>query len=193
MWTAGKRVLRYLKGTIGYKIRFDSTRPTPGNDLHAYVDASHADDRDTRRSRCGYLVYFDHSPITWKTVLQKRLALSTAEAEYRAATILTKELVWLRRLLKELDFPQTEPTTFFEDNAACVKMIENPMVSHRNKHIELDAHFVRDHYLLGSVKPLPISTKEQKADLFTKNLGRPLFEKHTFDILDTGRTRPVYV
>jgi histone deacetylase 1/2 len=184
MWTAAKRVLRYLKGTSHYKIRFDSRRLRPGNDLLAYVDASYADDKDTRRSRCGYLIYFDQSPITWKTILQKRLALSTAEAEYRAATLLTKEIVWLRRLLKELGFKQDCPTVFYEDNAACIKMIENPMVSHRNKHIEVDAHFVRDHFELQSILPKPIPSADQKADLFTKILGRPLFEKHTRDILD---------
>ena len=189
MWTAAKRVLRYLKGTIHYKILFSSQHPQRRNNLHAYVDASYADDRDTRRSRCGYIVYFDQSPITWKTTMQKRVALSTAEAEYRAATLVTKEIVWLRRLLGELGLAQTQPSVFFEDNAACIKMIENPMVSLRNKHIEADAHFVRDHYKLGSVLPVPVQSVDQKADLFTKNLARPLFEQHTRNILDTTHQR----
>jgi hypothetical protein len=184
MWTAAKRVLRYLKATAHYKIKFLSKVEHTGNNLLGYVDSSHADDLDTRRSRCGFLVYFDQSPISWKTALQKRRALSTAEAEYRAATLVTKEIVWLRRLLGELGLPQTKPTQLYEDNAACVKMIMNPMVSHRNKHIELDAHFVRDHYELGSITPTPISTQHQKADLLTKNLGRTLFERHTFSIMD---------
>ena len=87
MWTAAKRVLRYLKGTVNYKIAFKSRNTEVGNNLVAYVDSSHADDIDSRRSRCGFLIYFDDSPISWKTVLQKRLALSTAEAKYRAATL----------------------------------------------------------------------------------------------------------
>ena len=188
MWTAAKRVLRYLKGTIHYTINFSSRHQDTGNNLVGYVDASHADDLDTRRSRCGYLIYFDQSPISWKTTLQKRRALSTAEAEYRAATLATKEIVWLRRLLQEIGQPQQQPTILHEDNAACVKMIENPMVSQRNKHIELDAHFVRDHYELGSIKPVPISTQDQLADLMTKNLNRPLFQRHTFAIMGTRRT-----
>jgi len=151
MWTAAKRVLRYLKGTVNYKIAFKSRNTEVGNNLVAYVDSSHADDIDSRRSRCGFLIYFDDSPISWKTVLQKRLALSTAEAEYRAATLCTKEIVWIRRLLSELGLKQIRPTAMFEDNRACIKMIENPMVSERNKHIELDVHFVRDHHVLGSI------------------------------------------
>ena len=185
MWTAAKRILRYLKGTIHYKIKFSSQHVQIGNDLHAYVDASYADDKDSRRSRCGYIIYFDQSPISWKTTLQKRVALSTAESEYRAATIATKEIVWLRRLLVELGFRQNQPTVFYEDNAACIKMIKNPMVSMRNKHIEADAHFVRDHFELKSILPVPVPTLDQKADLFTKNLARPLFERHTFNIMHT--------
>ena len=73
----------------------------------------------------------------------------------------------------------------FEDNRACIKMIENPMVSERNKHIELDVHFVRDHHVLGSIRALPIPSLQQKADLMTKNLARALFEKHTWNILQT--------
>ena len=185
MWTAAKRVLRYLKGTIKYKVAFSSGNQEVGNNLTAYVDSSHADDVDTRRSRCGYIVYFDNSPISWKTTLQKRVALSTAEAEYRAAALCTKEVLWIRRLLAELGFAQTSPTIILEDNRACIKMIENPMVSERNKHIEMDVHFIRDHYTMETIKPIYVSTREQKADLLTKNLPRPLFEQFTQDILNT--------
>lgn len=100
--------------------------------------------------------------------------------KYRAATIATKEVVWLRRLLAEIGIPQTKPTILHEDNAACVnKMISNPMVSGRNKHIEMDMHVIRDHFKLGSVTPVLIPSFDQRADLLTKNLPRPAFERHT--------------
>jgi hypothetical protein len=184
MWTAAKRVLRYLRGTRNYHIKLPRKATNPmGQELWGYVDASHGDDRDTRRSRCGYLLYFNDSLISWKTTMQKRVSMSTAEAEYRAATIATKEVVWLRRLLAEIGVQQSAPTVLYEDNAACTKMISNPMVSGRNKHVELDMHFVRDHFKLGSVTPVPISTYDQRADLMTKNLPRPAFERHTKAIL----------
>ena len=163
MWTGAKRVLRYLKKTAHYKLAFnDHDKPT-GNDIQVYVDSSHADDADTRRSRCGYLIYFGKSLISWKTMLQKRRALSTAEAEYRATTIACKEILWIRRLLREVGIRQTKPSRMFEDNKACIKMIENPYVSGRNKHVELDAHFIRDHYLLGNIDVKHVKSKKQKA------------------------------
>ena len=76
------------------------------------------------------------------------------------------------------------PTVVYEDNAACRKMIENPVVSLRNKHIEIDAHFIREQYELGSITITAISTEDQIADLFTKNLPRTIFEKHVSNVMN---------
>ena len=130
MWTAAKRVLRYLKGTKSRKLFFHAgQRASKGQRTCAFVDSSHADDRDERRSRCGHLIYYNDSPIMWRTVLQKRKALSTAEAEYRAATIATKDILWLRNILHELGRTEQAPTVMFEDNKACIKMVENPVIT----------------------------------------------------------------
>ena len=110
--------------------------------------------------------------------MQKRKTLSTAEAEYRAATYATKDIIWLRSLLRELNRKQRKATVLKEDNSVCVKMIENPVVSGRNKHIELDMHFVRDHHQLQHIRVKKINSEKQTTDLMTKNLSRDLFEKH---------------
>ena len=120
--------------------------------------------------------------------MQKRVALSTAEAEYRAATLATKDVVWLRRLLKELGMEQTRPTKIYEDNQACIKMIENPIISERNKHVELDAHYIREQYLLKQIVPVKVGTTEHVADLLTKNLPGPAFQRHTRRLLLTAST-----
>ena len=190
MWTAAKRVLRYLKATKSFCIRFKCKRRRPGKArTSVFVDSSHADDRDSRRSRCGHLIYYNRSPIHWRTTLQKRKALSTAEAEYRAATCAAKDILWLRNLLKEIGRKETRPTKMFEDNAACIKMVENPVVSGRNKYIELDCHFVRDHCDMRNIEMRKISSEDQRADLLTKNLARPAFEKHVTAIMSTATRR----
>ena len=186
MWTAAKRILRYLKGTIDYSLNLKTKSNKTGSNTSCYVDSSHADDRDSRRSRCGWLLYHNDNLVGWKTTLQKRVALSTAEAEYRAATLAGKEILWLRQLLSELGQPQTTPTPVYEDNRACILMVENPIVSCRNKHVEIDAHFIRDLFRRGAVNLIPISTEQQRADIMTKNLPGPLFKMHRSTLMHKG-------
>ena len=120
--------------------------------------------------------------------MQKCVNQSTAEVESYSAFLVTQEIIWVRRLLKELDLPEEVPTPLLEDNNACIKMIENPVVSKHNKHIETKIHFIRDHYKGGAIKPRRISTYNQLADLMTKNLGRKAHQRHTRNLLST-RTR----
>ena len=67
-------------------------------------------------------------------------------------------------------------------------MIENPVVSGRNKHIELDMHFVRDHHQLRHVRVKKIDSESQTADLLTKNLARDVFERHRNSLLSDVQT-----
>jgi hypothetical protein len=50
------------------------------------------------------------------------VTLSTAEAEYVAATHAVKEAVWLRRLKGELLSPLVNPTMIYCDNQAALKL-----------------------------------------------------------------------
>ena len=188
MWTAAKRVLRYLKSTINHNVVFAPGSRRKSRRTKAFVDASHAGDKDTRRSRCGHILYYNRCPILWRTVLQKRVALSTGEAEYRAVTIASKDILWLRNILGELGRKQRHPTKIYEDNDACITMVNNPIISGRNKYVELDCHFIRDHQIHGHIQMQEIDTKDQRADLLTKNLVKVDFVKHTRSILDTGQS-----
>ena len=68
-------------------------------------------------------------------------------------------------------------------------MIENPVISGRNKYVELDCHFVRDHWNRGEILIKQIDTKAQRADLLTKNLPTIDFERHTRKIHGHNMTK----
>ncbi|XP_062557350.1 uncharacterized protein LOC134222225 [Armigeres subalbatus] len=53
-WTAAKRVVRYLKGTRGYKLQFG---PGKGWSLEGYSDADWAGDQASRKSTSGYTFF----------------------------------------------------------------------------------------------------------------------------------------
>ena len=66
------------------------------------------------------------------------MSLSTSEAEYVAASQCAQEVVYLREILRECHFEQTEPTTVYEDNRACLLMSENPVSREKSRHTGID-------------------------------------------------------
>ncbi|MFV0960725.1 reverse transcriptase domain-containing protein, partial [Klebsiella pneumoniae] len=80
-----KRILRYLKGTVGDGLKYTSDKRYPScHFLPTYSDADWAGDPDERRSVSGYCVYIGHNVVTWSNKKQKTVARSSIEAEYRA-------------------------------------------------------------------------------------------------------------
>ncbi|XP_022001190.1 secreted RxLR effector protein 161-like [Helianthus annuus] len=93
---AVRRVMRYVKMTLGFGIKFDGEVKL---DLVGYCDADYAGDLDTRRSTTRYVFKLGRGVITWCSKRQPTISLSTTEAEYRAATMAAQEIVWLQLLL----------------------------------------------------------------------------------------------
>ena len=97
-WAAVKRLLRYIKGTMNHGIVFPKTGRSRLQ-FTVFSDADMAGDIDGRRSTSGVLVFLESAPISWLSLKQKVVALSTCEAEYVAAATAACQVVWLRRLL----------------------------------------------------------------------------------------------
>ena len=62
-----------------------------------------AGDLDCRKSTSWYLFTFVGGAISWQSKLQKCVSLSTTKAEYIVATEARKEMLWMKRLLQEMD------------------------------------------------------------------------------------------
>jgi hypothetical protein len=85
------------------------------------------------------------------------------------------ELQWLIYLLQDLHVLCVKPVVLYCDNQSAVHIASNPVFHERTKHLEIDCHFVRDKVQQGTFKLLPISTKSQLADFFTKALPPKTF------------------
>ena len=67
---AGKRLLRYLKGTISYGIIYSNNNNNPSNSyISGYTDADYAGDINTAKSTFGYIFFLANGPISWKSKL----------------------------------------------------------------------------------------------------------------------------
>eukprot|EP00253_Pinus_taeda_P020700 PITA_20700 len=101
---------------------------------------------------------------------QQSVALSSAEAEYMAASLASCEAIWLCKMLFGLFGQALRPSVIYCDNQSCIKLTENPVFHDRSKHIEIKYHFIEDYVQKGAVKLEYISTNEQVANIFTKAL-----------------------
>ena len=134
------RILRYLKGTSSKGIFY---RKNGHLDLLAYTDANWAADRDDRKSTSRYFTLVGGNLITWKSKKQKVVSLSSAEAEFRGIAKGITEIIWIKKLLSELHFPQKKACNLFCDNKAAISIFKNPVQHDRTKHVEIDRHFIK--------------------------------------------------
>ena len=106
----------------------------------------------------------------WASKCTTMVCLSTAEAEFVAATEAAKDVVWLRGLLSELGFSLAAPSVLLEDNQACVSMIRNNSVSDRNRHFAVKMAWLRDKVSSKVLSFVFVPSKNNCADIFTKVL-----------------------
>ncbi|KAJ9529185.1 hypothetical protein QJQ45_007904 [Haematococcus lacustris] len=142
--------------------------------LQGFTDADYAGDKDTARSTTGYLFTLNGGAISWSSRLQPTVAMSTAEAEYMAASSATKEALWLRKLIRDLQL-EARCVQMSCDNQAALQLLHNPMATARAKHIDVHHHFVRERITRGEVAFSYCHTDSMQADIFTKPLAAVKF------------------
>jgi hypothetical protein len=164
-WEGVKRIYRYLLGTKRLGLTYGSSAAG----LVGYTDADGAS-QDHRRAISGFAFLVDGGAITWGSRKQELVTLSTAEAEYVAATHAAKEALWLRRLISEVFRPLKHPTTLHCDNQAAIALTKDGTYHARTKHIDIRYHFIRFSVEEGSINLVYCPTDDMVADTLTKAL-----------------------
>jgi hypothetical protein len=171
-----KRVLRYLKGTKELGIIY-SKENEASHYIKGYCDADYAGDSSNFKSTSGYVFFLANGPISWKSKLQSIIAQSTTEAEYVAINAATKEAVYIKQLLKELNEFKQEIFPLYTDNNGALLLAKNPIFHERTKHIAVKYHYIRDLISQGIIDLIYVPSRDNKSDGFTKALDRNKFNE----------------
>ena len=173
-WEAAKRVLRYIKGTVGEGLAY-----SPGEEIAVwgYSDASYGSDDETKRGRSGFVFISGGAAVSWGSKLQDVVALSSTEAEYMAICHAMQEGLYLRMLQQEMGAnPESGGTLLLVDNQSSIKLAKNPVFHKRSKHIAIRFHFIREKVESEEFNLEFVRTLAMAADQLTKHVGVRVLE-----------------
>ncbi|KAI2490779.1 Reverse transcriptase (RNA-dependent DNA polymerase) [Fragilaria crotonensis] len=117
-------------------------------------------------------------PLAYKSKIQSTVSTSSTEAEFLAAVHAAKIAKYLRSILLELGYPQLEPTTLFEDNAAAILMVNASRPTPRARHIDIQHFALQEWKANGEIVLSHIPGVVNSADSLTKSLGSTLHHRH---------------
>nr|GEY57559.1 uncharacterized mitochondrial protein AtMg00810-like [Tanacetum cinerariifolium] len=172
---AVKGILRYIKGTLNYGLRY--TRGESKVTLTGFSDSDFGKDMNDGKSTGGTTFYMNGNLVTWASQKQRSVALSLCEAEFMAATMAACQGIWLCRLLTEITGQKVPPVTLFVDNRSALDLMKNPVFHGRSKHINIRYHFIRECVENGEIIVNHVCGTKQKADILTKTMARVKHEE----------------
>ena len=96
---AAKRILRYVKGTVDYGIKFEKCQEFK---LYGLFDSDWVGSVDDMKRTSGYCLSLGSGVFSWCTKKQEIVVQSTAEAEFIVATTAVNQALWLKKILCDL-------------------------------------------------------------------------------------------
>jgi hypothetical protein len=157
-----KKILRYIAGTLQYGLRYG--RRTGTTRLVGYCDSDLIGDIDTRKSTTDALFFLGKILVSWQSLKQWVVALSSCKTEYITATTAATQAIWMARLLGGL-------------LKSALALARNPVFHKCSKHIDLRYHFIQNCLAERTVSFTYINTVDQLTDILTKALGRVKFQE----------------
>ena len=153
-------LLTYLSRTASLGLTYESEPDR----LVGFADSSW----EAKTSTSGWVVSWQKAALTWGSRKQKSIALSTCEAEIIALSEASKDVVYLRKLVKGLGAPEETPSSLSTDSTCARAVSYNPEHHDKMKHVERRHFYVRDMVEKFELEVPYVPTKENPADFFTK-------------------------
>ena len=185
-------ILKYLTGTqdllLTYaknseqfpslRMTYDGEKPNPNN-LHQLNDSSWLDDLIRRHTTMGRCTFLGACLIDWRSLLIKRIMLSSNHAEFYSSNEGAKDVVHLQNFLHEIGFGHLATCVpMLGDNQGALSLAQGTVSATQNRAYDLLLFYQRELADQRKIKFIYISTSDNVADLMTKALPEETFLKH---------------
>jgi hypothetical protein len=173
-WEKLERILKYLNAFPEYGM---TLIPGEISKIEAYIDASFACHHD-RKSHSGIIIMLGGCTIFCRSVKQRLVVKSSAEAELVAVGDECTRVIWCREFLKYQGISCLSPSIIFQDNKSAIAMMEKGYhTSSRSKHIEVKYFFIKNRIERGEIIITYLPSSIMISDTLTKALQGELFRK----------------
>ena len=116
---------------------------------------------------------------------QHCITMSSCEAELVALADCAIELLFIIGVLAFIGVIFDEPVEVYTDNKAAHDLCNRYTTSQNSRHVDRKMFKMRELRGAGTTTVTHIPTEQNPADLFTKILGRQVFEKHRATVLNS--------
>ena len=113
--------------------------------------------------------------IFWLSWRQKRVHLSFTEAEYVGMMETACQIQWIWNLYEEIGFI-LGLLPLCIDNQGAIFLASNPAQEKHTKHVRMPEHYIHEAVESGEIQLFYVSTDQQFADIFMKNLDKTKFQ-----------------
>ena len=170
-YKAAQHVCHYLVGTHDYKLVYTHEED---KGLVTYTNSDWAADKIWQHSITGYFFKLAKGIISWRSHAQKTIALSSMEAEYMAISDCSRQVIWIKTLIKELRI-KIKSIPIYGDNQGSIFIASNAVQESHTKHINICYHYICELVVAKEVELQFMPGEMNPANMFTKNLQKVKF------------------
>ena len=167
-YLATKKVFQYLKGSSDTWLVLGGHGQSVS---HGFCDS---DGMVTvgNKAILGYVFQFGTGTVSWSSKRGDLVPFLTYKAEIQVLAHTTKEAIWIKHFTSEVLRINYNPIALYCDNMGTIKTVTAKEISFnaKTKHLDIRKNGVRDYIMKGFIDVKYVPTKEQCADMLTKQL-----------------------
>ncbi|CCF54119.1 hypothetical protein NDA11_004501 [Ustilago hordei] len=170
-WSTATHLLKYLNQMSEYQLQLGGEMTKHTSQLVVmYTNMNWVSDpTNGHRSTSGAITFVYGCLVSWKSHVQKCIALSAVEAEFFAALEAAQEALFFSYLLRDLGVPNVKPVLHM-NSQGCIQVSRDAAKHWKLKHIDTRYYSIRDHVQDGDIVIEYVQTAKNVADVLTKPL-----------------------